>query len=150
MMAWLAWPRDARLDRLRWSGVVGATPREQERNGHEQHGSQPEERENWAHSAIVGKSALPAVAGIRFFVHGKFRVAAMWFNRLAAVAFIWRRGKHDLSALVPDLSQQASYRLLHLMKAPLGFAPVLSLHRRTGGTHGLEGLLRVFKHVSSS
>ena len=73
----------------------------------------------------------------------------MWFERLASVAFIRCGGKHDLSALVPDLAQQASYRLLDLMKASLGFAPLLSIHRRAGDSHCLEGFLRIFKHVSS-
>jgi hypothetical protein len=38
---------------------------------------------------------------------------------LAAVAFIRCRGKYDLSALVPDLAQQASDSFLDLMQAPL-------------------------------
>jgi hypothetical protein len=49
--------------------------------------------------------ALPAIAGIRIFVHGKLRVAARWFEGLASVAFIRRGGKHDLPALVSNLAQ---------------------------------------------
>ena len=78
------------------------------------------------------------------------RLAAMWCERLASVAFIRCGDKHDLPALVPDLAQQASHCLLHLMKASLGFAPLLSIHRRAGGSHCLEGFLRIFKHVNSS
>src|SRR5262249_51019754 len=70
------------------------------------------------------------------------------FKRLASVALIRCWCKHDFSALVPYFAQQVPYRLLYLIEGSLGFAPLLSFHCRSCGTHCLEGLLRIFKHVS--